>query len=100
MFNTVDLKLSGPGRTFDDIYLVIIEALKAKGYPVNVVNPYPPELATATEYEEFLAQRNRERIEWVEKNRADLSDVAAETGARPIEKFTVNFKVEHCPWGG
>ena len=88
----IELKLSGPGETFNDVYLCIKEALKAQGYDVRITNEYDIGF-TLAEYDRMVDQR-----------KAEILDQYKALGQEcPIDldrKHQINFQVEHRPWGG
>lgn len=98
--NPLHLSLSGPGTTFDGVYLTIIEALRARGYEVRVSNEHPPKVATLAEHDNLLAKRLQEYRDYAEANKDTLTPQAYEFMIRERPPTVIQFNVEHCPWGG
>ena len=41
---TIQVKVTGPGECIGNEMLIIEKALRDAGYPIEVIDPYPPEV--------------------------------------------------------
>lgn len=98
--NTLYLTLSGPGATFDDVYLTIAEALKARGYDVRIDNEHPPQVETLAEFDELMAKNLQDYRDYAEANKASMTPETYEFMKRERPPAVIQFNIEHCPWGG
>ena len=75
VFYNCDIKVSGPGRTFNDVMIIIRRALQEAGYVVDVDDEYP----VKTEMEDIELERLKKL-----KNK----------------QYPIKLTANHRPWGG
>lgn len=90
----ITVTVTGPGGCFDETFLIIKEALEARGHQVLIEDEHPSSHATLAEHDAAVAQWNE-----------DFTRICAERGESHTKYMrglpdSVRLVAEHCPWGG